>query len=767
MSIRRKMLVLFSGFLLVSLVLTFFSSRLTGKNLKSQVEETGMTLVEEISSSVDEYFSKLLSLTASLGVSLSAIEPKSRQEYIDLFALYLKSAQTHGVQTVFMGFESKEFVDSTGWEPPEGYDPRPRSWYRETLENDGVTVTSPYVDLITKKLIVSITVPIRAGDGSIFGVAGLDVSLEHVREKLLSKRLFGGGFPFLVERSGGGFLASPFDEWGLTESVTRRSEAVPAELADVGESILSQESGLLRLDFRGERMILFHSPAGGYFAFALLFPESVLDGFIREVSSLHILGGLAIILFAMAMLLPLAREIGRSFSRLSTTVDRITLKLSNNRDFTETAYNIHMLAEEVGESLEKASLDEFRRFLESMENALLTIGRQGEEIAALTEQAIAIQDNLTEANRELNRRQVIWKNTLVVMETITTSGETSKSLQYIAESIRQSSGAFGGMIRRCEGDSLRVAAFAGYGDGPLIDDVSRPYHNGYVEKAYKEGVPIWTENVSLNEDYIPIHPDVVSVVEIPLRHGGRTNGVLEVAFDREIARSNEFIETLLPVATALGSLIEVESAHLEIKDSYRFLVRKLQSVTELYHLETADHMDRIGAYSRLAARCLGRTQEEQDDIEVFSRLHDIGKLRIPISILAKPGALSDEEMEIVHTHPLWGAELIGGASWLDMARNICLTHHEKWDGSGYPLGLAGDEIPWEGQVVALADVYDALRSHRVYKDALSHEEAVGVIMEGDGRTVPEHFSPRILQFFREHHEEMNELFVMYSKLSSR
>ena len=255
--------------------------------------------------------------------------------------------------------------------------------------------------------------------------------------------------------------------------------------------------------------------------------------------------------------------------------------------------------------------------------------------------------------------------------------------------------------------------------------------------------------------------------KIPLRHGGRTNGVLEVAFDREIARSNEFIETLLPVATAVGSLIEVESAHLEIKDSYRFLVRKLQSVTELYHLETADHMDRIGAYSRLAARYLGRTQEEQDDIEVFSRLHDIGKLRIPISILAKPGTLSDEEMEAVHTHPLWGAELIGGASWLDMARNICLTHHEKWDGSGYPLGLVGDDIPWEGQVVALADVYDALRSHRVYKDAMQHEEAVEVILEGDGRTVPEHFSPQILQFFREHHEEMNELFIMYSKLTSR
>ena len=93
-----------------------------------------------------------------------------------------------------------------------------------------------------------------------------------------------------------------------------------------------------------------------------------------------------------------------------------------------------------------------------------------------------------------------------------------------------------------------------------------------------------------------------------------------------------------------------------------------------------------------------------------------------------------------------------------MARKICLSHHEKWDGSGYPLGLSGDEIPWEGQVVALADVYDALRSRRVYKDRMAHEEAVRIILHGDGRTAPEHFSPLMLDFFREHHEELDKIY---------
>jgi len=756
-SIRRKMLVLIAGFLLVTLVLTCGSYVLTGRSVRVQVEDTGRTMVAEIASAMDEYVAKLLSLTGSLAVSLSYISEEGDPDYVELFGRYLEAAQTHGVQTVFMGFESKEFADSTAWEPPEGYDPRTRSWYVETLKKNGVTVTSPYVDLITGELIVSVTAPVRSQSGMLLGVAGLDVSLEHVRRKVLTRRLFGEGFPFLVDRHGF-FLAAPFEDWTLAENIAFRSVAIPAELAEIGEGILERESGAFSLTFKGERMILFHAPVGEHFSFGMFFPESAMNSFVRDISSLHLFGGFAIILLALVLLLPLTHEILSSFSSLSSTIDSIAAKLSDNKDFTETAFNVHLLAAEVGESMTRTSLLEFQTFLGSMENALKTIGRQGEEIAALTEEALAIQDNLTEANGELNRRQKIWRDTLEVMETMTMSGESEKNLRSVAENILKSTQAFGVLLSCRRGDRFFNLVCAGYGGASLPSGDAIAIFGSVAGRAVREGDAVWVEDVARDREYVPVHPSVVSEVEIPLLHRGKANGILEVAFDRRTPRNDDLLETLLPVASALGSLIEAENAHIEIKDSYRYLVRKLQSVTEIYHLESADHMDRIGAYSRLAARILGKNEEEQEDIEVFSRLHDIGKLRVPLSILAKPGKLTDEEMKIVRNHPLWGAELIGGAKWLDMARKICLSHHEKWDGSGYPLGLSGDEIPWEGQVVALADVYDALRSRRVYKDRMAHEEAVRIILHGDGRTAPEHFSPLMLDFFREHHEELDKIY---------
>ncbi len=115
--------------------------------------------------------------------------------------------------------------------------------------------------------------------------------------------------------------------------------------------------------------------------------------------------------------------------------DGIAERLSGNRDITETAFNVQVLGAEIGEAVEDSRVTEFRRFLRSLENALKIIGRQGEEIAALTEEALAIQDNLTDVNRELTERQKIWRNTLNVMETVSGTGESGGKLQRIAESI--------------------------------------------------------------------------------------------------------------------------------------------------------------------------------------------------------------------------------------------------------------------------------------------------------------------------------------------
>ena len=758
MSLGRKMIILLAGFLAVAVALTAGSYSLTARSVRARVEEAGNSLVSETALSLDEYFSKLLSLTSSLSVSVSALSGNTvPPDCADLFGRYLDSVRSHGVQDVFMGFENGDFSDATRWSPPEGYDPRIRSWYVEALKKDDAVITTPYRDLITGELIVSVTAPVISPSGKLLGVFGLDVNLAHVQEKVISRRIFGEGIGFLVDRKGF-FLASPFPEWDLSESIAIPSTAVPSSLSTPAKALLLGEPGTAFITFRGESAMLFHSPAGDYFTFGVILPETVFRRFVRDIAALHLFGGFVILLLAAVLLFPTVHGLRMSFASLSAVADGIAERLSGNRDITETAFNVQVLGAEIGEAVEDSRVAEFKRFLRSLENALKIIGRQGEEIAALTEEALAIQDNLTDVNRELTERQKIWRNTLNVMETLSGTGDSGGKLQRIADSIRESTGAFGVLLAHHRDGALRNLAITGYHSAALLD-VAIPLEGSVAGRAFREKRPVWVEDVSLEPEYGMVHPEVATEVEIPLVHRGRSVGVLEVAFAGEgRPRDDELMETLMPVASALAGLFDVEDARREIKESYRYLAEKLQSVTEIHHLETADHMDRIGAYSRLAAEALGKSREEQDDIEIFSRLHDIGKLRVPMSILGKAGPLTDDEMALVRNHPRWGAELIGGAEWLAAARRICMTHHEKWDGSGYPLGLSGDEIPWEGQVVALADVYDALRSPRVYKDSLSHEDAVRIILSGDGRTEPSHFSPEILFFFRNSHREMDRIF---------
>ena len=757
-SLSRKMAILLAGFLVVTLALTAGSYSLTARSVRARVEEAGRSIVSETALTIEEYFSKLLSLTSGLAVSVAALpESGSPAALAGLFGRFLESARIQGVQNVFMGFETGGFTDATLWVPPGGYDPRIRSWYVEALKKESAVVTSPYRDLITGELIVSVTAPVITPSGELLGVFGLDVNMAHVREKVVSRKVFGEGDGFLVDRKGF-FLASPFPEWDLSESIVIPSAAVPSSLSTSAKALLLREPGTALIPFRGESAMLFHSPAGEHFTLGMILPERVFRRFVQDIAALHLFGGFVILLLASVLLFPTVLGLRLSFASLSAVADGIAERLSGNRDITETAFNVQVLGAEIGEAVEDSRVTEFRRFLRSLENALKIIGRQGEEIAALTEEALAIQDNLTDVNRELTERQKIWRNTLNVMETVSGTGESGGKLQRIAESIRESTGAFGVLLAHHRDGALRNLAISGYRSAALLD-FAIPLEGSVAGRAFREKRPVWVENVSLEPEYGMVHPEVATEVEIPLVHRGRSVGVLEVAFAGEgRPRDDELMETLMPVASALAGLFDVEDARREIKESYRYLAEKLQSVTEIHHLETADHMDRIGAYSRLAAEALGKSREEQDDIEIFSRLHDIGKLRVPMSILGKAGPLTGEEMALVRNHPRWGAELIGGAEWLAAARRICMTHHEKWDGSGYPLGLSGEEIPWEGQVVALADVYDALRSRRVYKDSMSHEEAVRIILSGDGRTEPRHFSPEILDFFRNSHREMDRIF---------
>jgi HD-GYP domain-containing protein (c-di-GMP phosphodiesterase class II) len=188
------------------------------------------------------------------------------------------------------------------------------------------------------------------------------------------------------------------------------------------------------------------------------------------------------------------------------------------------------------------------------------------------------------------------------------------------------------------------------------------------------------------------------------------------------------------------ALSELEIAQAET-------VRRLSMAVEFRDEDTGAHIERIGRFSRLLAEAIGMSAEFCRRISHAAPLHDVGKVAIPDAILLKPGPLTDEERTIVETHAEEGHRLLRGSSSsiLDMGATIALSHHERWDGGGYPRGLERENIPIEGRIVAIADVFDALTSHRVYRRAFAVEKAVEMMLEESDR----HFDPVLLQAFME------------------
>lgn len=377
-------------------------------------------------------------------------------------------------------------------------------------------------------------------------------------------------------------------------------------------------------------------------------------------------------------------------------------------------------------------------------------------------------DNLDAKNEsELRRAGKHLQTLLLANRIISTEVDTEQLLERILDALFETFSVHRAVICTLnDDDTLNIRATR-----TKRKDQAQPQISSTIAyRALEERVGVLTHDASSDQRFDArqsiVDQNIRSAIAAPMIHRDKTLGVIYLD-TVGIARlfSERDLDLLNGIASAAAGALDRASLVQRLKNTAAETIHRLAVAAEYRDDDTGFHIHRMSAYAAELARELGYDHDFCDNLQLAAPMHDVGKIGIPDHILKKPGRLTPEEFEIMKSHTTKGGAILAGSEskLLQMAHRIAMGHHEKFDGSGYPAGLEGEDIPIEGRIVAVADVFDALASKRCYKPAFDLDACFRMIEEGSGR----HFDPAVVRALFDARSRILDIRDHYMELENR